>query len=676
MKGRSPEDQDFGLPEGVRKEDFMIEMRARYKAASVIDEQYRRAEDDVKFAFVPGNQWSETMLSERGNRPHPEFNKLRQAIKQVTNDQRQNRPQPKVRAVDDSDKELAEIREGLFRSIERQSSADRAYDTAFQFAVAGGYGVWRIITDYVDGGFEQEIQIKEVQNPFAVKFDPAAKEKDRRDGRFAFVEKMVSKQSFKKQWPKADMLGFHGEGLVPTWATYKDENTGEVRIVEYWYKKTVKKTLVLLSDGSTLFADEIAEQAAALEQRGLTVVRERDVETDEVYSVICSGVEPLEKAKRWPGKFIPLVPVWGEIINVDGKDQFFGMVAYAKDAQRSYNYERAIFQEIIAQQPKAPLLATPAMVAGYENDYARLGSRPPPVLFYNHDPLAPGGRPSRSDPPAFPAAFANAAQISSEDIKATTGKFDASLGARSNETSGKAILARQREGDVSSFDYIDNLSYAQRYSYEIINDILAKVYDTERQIRILGADETEKVVAVNQAVRDPITGEWVAINPLDRGRFDMAVTVGPSFTTQRMEAADALMSLSNDPSPLGMIAKYGFLMAADAPGMEDLKAAARKLMVQQGLLEPKEGEQPPAPPPPDPRAEAEARLKAAQAEKYGAEAEQTRMETRFGAEWHMPSQALPAAPPQDMQMFNQPPQGGFFMPQQGPQPAPGGFPGT
>ena len=237
-------------------------------------------------------------------------------------------------------------------------------------------------------------------------------------------------------------------------------------------------------------------------------------------------------------------------------------------------------------------------------------------------------------------------------------------------------MARQREGDVSSYDYIDNLSYAQRYSYEIINDILAKVYDTERQIRIMGADDSEKVVAVNQAVQDPMTGEWVAVNALDRGRFDIAVTVGPSFTTQRMEAAEALMQLSNDPSPLGMIAKYGFLMATDAPGMDDLKAAARKMMVQQGLLEPKEDEQPPPPPQPNPKDVADAKLRDAQAGKAQAETRQIDMETQMGQQWHLQSQALnwPAQANVGLEPMP-PPSGGFNVPEQGPQPAPDGFPG-
>lgn len=698
MTEREQEDDKFGLPDGVATDEFMREMRQRYSDASVVDEQYRRAQEDMKFAFVPGNQWDEVTAKARGGRPKPEFNKLRQAIKQVTNDQRQNRPQPKVRAVDDNDKDLAEIREGLFRSIERQSNADRAYDTAFQFAVAGGFGCWRIVTDYVEGSFDQEILIKEVSNPYAVKWDPGAKEKDRRDARYAFVEKVMDKQAFKRKWKSADLLSFDGTGMVPTWSSDKADR-GDVRVVEYWYKKRVKKELLLLSDGSTIYDEDLEKQLAALDGKGLTIAKSREAEVDEVYSIICSGAEPLEKAKKWPGQFIPLVPVWGDIINIDGEDRFCGMVAYSKDAQRAYNYERAIFQETIAKQPKSPIMATPAMIEGYESTYSRLGTDDPPVLLYNPDPTAPQARPTREPPPAFPAALANAAQISNDDIKATSGKFDASLGSKSNETSGKAIMARQREGDVSSFDYIDNLSYAQRYSYEVINDVLAAVYDVERQIRVIGADESEKVVKVNGATRDPITGEITSLNPLDRGRFDIAVTVGPSFTTQRMEAADALMQLSNDPTPLGMLAKYGFLMATDAPGMDDLKTAARMLLVKQGLLPPKDGEQPPQPPLPDPRMEADARLKAAQADNYAAKTDQTRMETQMGAEWHLRSQALPSmpppvqipgqAPPQlPMQgpplppphfgkpPMPQPPQGGFFMPEAGHPSAPDGFPGT
>ncbi len=662
---RETDDPDYGLPEGVSKDDFLAEVRARFKLADeAVRTEYRQAEDDMKFAFVPDHQWDDWMTRARGKRPRYTFNKVRQALKQVTNDQRQNRPQPKVRAVGDTDKAYAEVREGIFRSIERHSNADRAYDTAFQYAVGGGFGVWRITTDYSDdGAFDQDIFINEVPNPYSVLFDPAAKSKDRRDARYAFFVDRIPRSVYGKRWKHADIDNFVGMDDAASWY-----DTDTVRVCEYWYKVAVKKTIIKLSDGRTLNRKDVEALLDEWAAIGITVVAEREVEVDEVRQCLIDGAHILEKPSVWAGKFIPFVPTWGDILNLDGKDTFCGMVAFTKDAQRCYNYERSIFIEIIAKQPKSPLMATPKMIEGFENQYARIGVDDPPVLMFNVDENAPGGRPSREQPPAFPGALAQAAQISNDDIKSTTGKYDASLGARSNETSGKAILARQREGDVSSFDYIDNLAYAQKYSYEIINDLIPKIYDTPRQIRIIGEDSSEKVLAVNQPVLDQATGQWIEVNDFEKGRFDIGVTVGPSFTTQRMEAADALMQLSNDPSPLGMIAKFGFLKSLDAPGMDELLKGARKFMVTQGLLEAGEEDGPPPEPPgPNPKDMADVKLKDAQAKKAIADAEQTETETQrmiamdqFAlGETPIPTE-IPGMPPVPMQP--EPAQAGFLLP--------------
>ena len=667
---RETDSPDYGLPEGVSADDFLREMRDRYRQAEEhVRAAYKQAEADMKFAFVPDQQWDDWMVAQRGKRPRYTFNKVRMAIKQVTNDQRMNRPQPKVRAVGDTDKAYAEVREGIFRSIERHSNADRAYDTAFQFGVGGGFGCWRIGTNWADdSAFEQDIFIEEIENPYAVLFDPAAKKKDRRDGRFLFFTDRIPRQEYARRWPGKDITDFNGD-WAPLWT-----DTTTVLVCEYWYAVQVKREKVKFSDGRVLFADEIESITDEMERAGITEIARREVETTEIRHCVVSGAHILEKPSKWPGKFIPFVPVWGDILRVDGKDQFCGMVAFSKDAQRLYNYERSIFIETLSKQPKSPLMATPKMIEGYEAQYSRLGVDDPPVLLYNVDETAPNGRPTRESPPALPAAIANAAQISNDDIKATSGKFDASLGARSNETSGKAIMARQREGDVSSFDYIDNLAFAQKYSYEIINDLIPHIYDTPRQIRILGEDQSEKVLAVNQPVYDEQTGQWVEVNDFEKGKFDIGVTVGPSFTTQRMEAADAMMNLSNDPSPLGLIAKFGFLKSLDAPGMDELLKAARKVLVQQGLLEPEEGDQPaPGPPPPNPKDVADAELKGAQAAKATAEAEQTTVETQrmvaqdqFAlANTPIPTD-VPGLPPVPIGppplSATEPPQGGFFVP--------------
>ena len=668
---RDSDDPKFALPEGVDKDALHDEMLQRRKECREYwDSQYKQAKEDMVFGFTPDSQWDEWMASTRKGRPMYTVNKLRQAMKQITNDQRQNRPQAKVRPAEGGDTNLAEVRQGMIRNVDGQLDAQRAVDTAFQFAVGGGYGVWRITTGYADdGGFDQVIAREEIPNPYSVMFDPAARKKDRRDARYAFVDSKWSRQAFKARWPNAKLVSVgDADELRRDWF---EEH--EVVVSEYWFVTTETYELVLMSDGTVYAAEDLKLILDELAAQGVTVQRRRNAERQKVWQCIVSGEEILEGPTPWAGRFIPLVPVWGELINLEGKDRFCGAVRYGKDAQRMYNYERSTFIEVLADQPYSPLMAPIESIEGHEEQYRNLRVKRDPVLFYNANPGLPnGGKPSREAPPAFPAALANAAQISSDDIKAATGIYDASLGNRSNETSGRAILARQREGDVANFDFIDNLSYALKYDFEIVNDLIPKVYDTQRQVRIVGEDGAEKVVEINKVVVDESTGQPVTLNDMSQGRFDVAVTVGPSYTTQRMEAAEALQQLANDPSPLGAIAKLGFIEALDAPGLETLKKAARKALVVQGLLEPGPEDGPPPPPPqPNPKDVADAEHKGAQAELARAKAAQINQDT----ERQVVMDAAALGPPLGMHTPSPtPPPGGVFL--SGPEPAaPGGFPG-
>jgi hypothetical protein len=616
-------DPDFAVERsGVNKEELHQEMLERHQyARDFWRTQYQDAQNDMEFGFMPESQWDDWMTSTRKGRPMYTVNKLRQALKQITNDQRQNRPGVKVRAVENGDADRAEVREGLIRNIDSASDADRARDTAFQFAVGGGFGCWRVNTGYEDdGGFDLVIKKEEISNPYAVVFDPSARHKDRRDARFAFVDETYSRGAFKERWPDAQVVSIGNVNDFTRDWWMEDE----VVVAEYWYKTTEEQEIVLLSDGRVLDVDDdYLSVQEELRKMDIKEQRRRVVDRTKVWQCIVSGAEILEGPTEWAGRFIPLIPVWGEILNIKGKDHFFGATRFAKDAQRMYNYERSTFIEVLADQPYSPFMADAASIEGYEQQWQKMRTDRPPVLLFNStdeegNTLAP---PQRQSPPSFPAALAQAAAISSDDIKASTGIYDAGLGARSNETSGKAIMARQREGDIANFDYVDNLAFAMKYDFEVTNDLISAVYDTERQIRIIGQDGQEKVVNINQPIQDEQTGEWITLNDMSTGRFDVAVTVGPSYTTQRMEAAEALSNMMNDPSPFGMIAKAAFIEALDAPGLDWAKTAARKMMVEQGLAEPNEDDPPPQPQQPNPKDVSEAEKNAAQARNYDAQAQ-------------------------------------------------------
>lgn len=592
-------------------------MRAAFDRAVTADKDNRQlALDDVRYVWVEGNQWDTPLRKSRQQEGRPcfEFNKLKPTIKQVLNDQRQNRPQVKIRATEDGDRDLADIMQGLIRNIEAHSAADVAYDEAFRFAVTGGYGVWRVTTDYeADSAFDQCIKIEPIRNPFTVYFDANAREFDRRDARHVWVTEIIGRDEYRSRYPKAKevdwQVGGAGDAFINDW--WMEDS---VRIAEHWYKEEIEKEIVQLSDGRVVDADKLVDIADELASGGITEVKRRVVKCDRVMVEVCSGTETIEGPTEWAGKYIPIIPVWGELTNVDGRDRYVGLVRNARDAQSLYNFHRSVLVEAIANAPKQPFLATPAMLEGHESQWQRLGVANEPVLLYNPDPNAPGGAPQREAPPDFPTSIANAHALDADDIKAVTGIYDASLGARSNETSGRAIMARQREADVGTFDFIDNLSRAIRYQGEILVDLIPKVYDTERLIRILGEDGKEKYVKLNQTVFDAQSGQLVTINDLSASRYDVAVNVGPSYTTQRMEQAEVLMQLAQNPA-VGPVVADVIVRSLDMPHGDEVEKRVRKMLLAQGIVEhdpEKDGELPP--PPPDQGPPPEVMLKQAELE--------------------------------------------------------------
>lgn len=595
-------------------------------------DQRQRVVDDMKFTFVSGHQWDNHLKGKRPNKPCYESNRTRQLVRRVTGQQLQNKPQIKVRAVEDNDVDTAEVYNGLIKNIEVSSSAENAYDVAMQWAVGGGFGLLRVVSEYEGPDtFNQCLKIKTVMDPTRAWPDPAAVEWDRSDARYWFIDDYIPKEEFKARWPDAPLVDVNGplDSFERDWV-----RQDEVRIAEYWYKEPEKKTIHLLSDGTVVSAEEfdpVADEFAAGQRVNpetgqvetfppVTIKESREVTVDCVYSAPVSGKGKLEEPTKWGGTMIPIVPQWGDLVSIQGKQLYSGMTRFARDMQMIHNFELSSMVEVVAKLPNMPLMATPAMIKGLESFYERLGHDDPPVLPYNVDTQAPGGMPTRAPMAQLPTALANLSQIATDELKAATGVYDASLGNRSNESSGRAILARKNEGDIANFVYVDNQVKALKRLGEILVDAIPHYYDAERSIRILGEDNAEKYVQINQPMVDQQTGETYILNDLSRGKYDVTVTVGKSFDTARMELAEAAQALAAQPGPFGMLGQYMLMKSLDVPGMDEFVKAARKVLVAQGLLEKGEKDPaPPPPPPPNPKDVADAKQKAAQAQKYEAE---------------------------------------------------------
>jgi len=559
-------------------------VRERYKVMTDADRRNRQAAlEDIKFVSVPGEQWDENMKQERGDRPCYEFNKLRINGKKVINEIRANRPSGKVRGVEGGDTKTAEVYEGLIRNICNTSDMDTVVDYAAQYQVDGGMGAWRITTDYADPmAFNQDIQIETIHNPFCLYFDPASKDMLKRDARDCILTERISNESFEKRWPKAERVSWESTEFDDEDEWESDEMT---RICEYWYKEEAEKEIWQLADGKVV--DSTAKGSDSIPKE--SIVDTRMINYNKIKMCIASGDAILEEAD-WAGNMLPFVVIYGEYIVIDGEITWYGLHRFSKDAQRSYNFSRTAIAETIAMAPQAKWWATPGQAEGNTDTWAEAHRKNFPFMLYNPDPKMPGP-PQRMGGADVPVALIQETQMASQEIDATQGIFADDRGERGSSQSGRAIYARQQQGQISTFNFPDNVGKGILRTWEILIDLIPKVYDTERELRILGSDGAENYVKVNSMVQDKETGEMVALNDLNRGRYDTTITIGPSFSTKRQEASELYMQLTQANPNIFPIAGDLIFKSMDLPYADDIADRLRTMLppeIQQLMNEDKE----------------------------------------------------------------------------------------
>lgn len=562
-----------------QNKDLLAKVKDRFRIMQDADEENRRAAmEDLKFVNEPGRQWDENMKQERGERPCYEFNKLRITGKRVINDMRANRPSAKVRAVEGGDKKTAEINEGLIRNIWNISDGDTVIDNAAEYQVNAGMGAWRITTDYVGDSFDQECLIEEIPNPFCLYCDPSARDHLRRDAEdWIYTEKITHRAFEAKYGTKIDKANFEESMEFDDEFEWQDEEM--VRIAEYWWKEPVQKEIWKVQAGEkVLVVDSTSDEANGIPPEA--IVDRRVIESHEIKWCVASGDRILEGPSKWAGREFPFVMVFGEQVYIDGKCCWWGLPRFAKDAQRSYNVSRTAIAEAIAMAPQAKWWASAEQAKGNTDIWATAHKRNYPFLLYNADPKAPGP-PQRMGGADVPVALIQESQMASEEIKAVTGIFDASLGMDGNEKSGRAIYARQQQGEIATFNYQDNMSKGIRRTWELLLDLIPEVYDTERELRILGNDGAEDYVAVNQVVMDYESGRMVRINDLATGKYDVTITIGPNFATQRQEAAETYGELGRQFPELMSIAGDLVFKSMDLPYAEDIAERLRAILPPQ-----------------------------------------------------------------------------------------------
>ena len=546
--------------------DPIIEEAKQFlKLANDADTQNRQeALEDLKFASG-GDQWPVDLQNSRNleSRPVLTINKLDGYCRQVTNQQRQQRPRIRVHATNTvEDAADAKVVQGMIRHIEVNSNADNAYDNAYNYAVRMGWGYIRVDHRYVrEDSFDQEIFIDPIDNPFTVYLDPNSIAVDGSDQERCLITTMMPKTTFKEMYPQAEETSFLMRGTGDSqseWITKED-----IRIAEYFYTVREKATLYQLSDGSSRFADG-KDFFERIKRAGLEILNERESVKKTIKWKKLTAIQVLEE-RDWAGYYIPIVPVYGRHVVIGDKRKKFGMVRHAKDAQRMYNFWTSSLTESVALAPKAKWIMAEGQDEGHELDWAAANIKSMATLRYKQTDIDgnPAPPPQRLQPEPPPAGVMAAAQEINNDMATIIGIYDPSQQLPGN-MSGKALNGQQMQIDLTNFDLYDNLTKSMCHIGKIILDLIPKIYDVQRMMRIIGDDGRPELLTINE--RDAVGR---VKNDVTVGQYDVVMETGPGYNSKRQEAVDAMMPLLAKPELFNVAGDLVF-RNMDFPGAETI----------------------------------------------------------------------------------------------------------
>lgn len=573
-------------------EDDKILRRAKKnfdRCVQAESEDRKDALDDIK--FVAGEaQWSADVMARRNfdKRPCLTINRLPTILHQVTNDIRQNRPDIMVSPVGErSDKDSAKIFRGMIRAVERASASDIAYDTATWSAVASGLGYIRLNTAFeAPDTFDQVARIERIRNRFTTYLDPSRQEPDAADAKFGFITETIPRSEFEDEYPDATPMPFQQAGMGDNLKNWVTEN--EIRVAEYFEITEKKSRLVALSNGFTGWYDDLSDDVKeSISDEKIEIIRERDSAKPKLMWYKITALEILERQELiWDS--IPIVPVIGEEIDIEGKVKYYGIVRNTKDSQRMYNYAATTEIEVTMLAPKAHYIMEEGQLEGHEDEWKAANTSSSPVLTYKGTNLE-GGKappPQRSQVSPIPAGIVSIRQTSAQDIMATSGvRFDSSPADQKYDESGRQIIELRRSNDLGSFHFSDNLARALRRIGNMLVKALPKLYDTKRTMVILREDDSEERITVDphqqQAVtqqRDQETGKIRrAFNP-SVGDYGVTVTIGASYATKRIEAAEQMLKFAQAMPQTAQLIADLIANEMDWPGGEKIAARLAKAL--------------------------------------------------------------------------------------------------
>lgn len=555
--------------------------------------------EDYRFGHADSDnldQWPNQLLVSREleQKPTLTVNKTRVHCLQIINDAKQNKPGIVVHPTStEATYEAAQVYEDVVRHIEYMSRAQQAYDKAAENMVFGGLGVCRVLTEYSDSdSFDQDIIIKGVPEPLTVYFDPDAREADKSDAEFAFVFDDMTKEKFEREYPDHKDATVMPIGLYDTWL---DDN--QIRVAEYWRKKHKKLRIISIVDPET--GERRTAPKDSIDPEMIKVIRkdpawqyrERESDIVTVECVKLAGNKIIDRFD-WAGSYIPIVPAIAEEVIVDGQMDRKGHVRYLKDPQRMYNYNTSAAVELGALQTKSPYVGPAKAFEGYEEYYQASNTQNLPFLPYNHidDNDNPIPAPQRAPPPQMSAVFIKGMEVAQMEMMMASGQYQSQFGQAENATSGKAINERQRQGDNATYHFVDGLAVMVRQIGRIVVEMIPKIYDTRRIMRIRGEDGTMRNIIFDPQAQEAVQKEEdraaqtvnLIFNP-NMGKFAVEVDVGPSFATKRQEAWNAIVQILTQSPQLIPIVGDLLFQNADFPGADEIAMRLRRMTPPQAL---------------------------------------------------------------------------------------------
>lgn len=539
---------------------------------------YEQGLDDKRFVTIKGAQWHDDAYKKRSTEGKPtlEINLVRAYVQQQINTMRQNRPQAKVVPVDSgADPETAKLLEGLIKDVEEASNFEDALDVAAANQVHAAVGFYRIVTDYInEKSFNQEPRFKTIPNPQAVLIDPLSKELDGSDMSRALVCEWVDKDQVEKEYGKDAVSDFEMDDSSK-WDNTTDKT---VCVAEYFYKEEVADTLYMLTDGTVEFESALLEQFTEDDLKPL-IQNKRSSSRTEIKWAKVTGCKVLEKGV-FPGQYIPIFPVYGEVTWVENDRHVFSLVHFAKDAQRLFNYWKSTEAHILQKNQDEMTIVDDRGIAGFEE-----WNNPSGAAYLRFKATDDDGNvipyPTKIGAAAPPVGILNASESAKGLIPDILNMHSPQMGQEVNNQSGRAIGLLQRQSDTAQYHFQDNLNKTIRHSARVLIGLFPILYDTEMVRRIVGADGDSELVRLNASTNLDQDEQSKAINgilnDMSIGRFDVRMDTGPSFNTQREQSFALMMQLvQSNPTLFNLVAD---LIVINSPLLNAKEIAERVKML-------------------------------------------------------------------------------------------------